>query len=190
MRNRPTCLNVLESLPDAFHNFELTFDEVRNGSSGQKRPRAASPTGQAAELIFSLRRNPHGQCSRCRHVGSDHVQLYTLAYNSIQHNSSRIGKDASCTETPRQARVSSRRITRLPPCALRASAELKRALAREASKGGSPLMRPIPHRRAAAMLPPSTVVTSPVVLSSSAWCRNACATSSAVTSRPSRLPAM
>ena len=45
------------------------------------------------------------------------------------------------------------------------------------------------HRNAAAMLPPSTVVTSAVVLSASAWARKACATSSAVTSRPSRLPA-
>ena len=38
------------------------------------------------------------------------------------------------------------------------------------------------------MLPPSTVVTFPVVFNSSAWCRNACATSSGVTSRPSRFP--
>jgi transposase len=33
------------------------------------------------------------------------------------------------------------------------------------------------------MLPPSTVLTSAVVLSATAWCRKACATSSAVTSR-------
>ena len=46
------------------------------------------------------------------------------------------------------------------------------------------------QRSAAAMLPPSTVVTSAVVLSASAWCTKACATSSAVTSRPSRLPLM
>src|SRR5271157_509389 len=46
------------------------------------------------------------------------------------------------------------------------------------------------YRRAAAILPPSTVVTSAVVLSATAWCRKACATSSAVTSRPRRLPAM
>src|SRR5439155_21885505 len=44
------------------------------------------------------------------------------------------------------------------------------------------------YRSAAAMLPPSTVVTSAVVLSAVACWRNACATSSAVTSRPSRLP--
>ena len=44
------------------------------------------------------------------------------------------------------------------------------------------------HRSAAAMLPPSTVVTSAVVFSASACARNACATSSAATSRPSRLP--
>ena len=41
---------------------------------------------------------------------------------------------------------------------------------------------------AAAILPPSTVVTPAVVLSASAWARNAWATSSAITSRPSRLP--
>ncbi len=46
------------------------------------------------------------------------------------------------------------------------------------------------YRNAAAILPPSTVVTSAVVFSASAWCRKACATSSAVTSRRSRLPAM
>ena len=46
------------------------------------------------------------------------------------------------------------------------------------------------QRSAAAILPPSTGVTSPVVFSSSAWCRKAWATSSAVTSRPSRLPLM
>ena len=47
-----------------------------------------------------------------------------------------------------------------------------------------------PQRRAAAMLPPSTVAMPAVVLRASAWATNACATSSAVTSRPSRLPLM
>src|SRR4051812_11444680 len=46
------------------------------------------------------------------------------------------------------------------------------------------------HRSAAAMLPPSTVVTSAVVFRARACARNACATSSAVTSRCSRLPRM
>jgi len=50
--------------------------------------------------------------------------------------------------------------------------------------------RSLHHRSAAAMLPPSTVVTSAVVFSASAWARKACATSSAATSRPSRLPRM
>ena len=45
-------------------------------------------------------------------------------------------------------------------------------------------------RSAAAMLPPSTVTTAPVVLSANASDTKAWATSSAVTSRPSRLPAM
>ena len=40
------------------------------------------------------------------------------------------------------------------------------------------------------MLPPSTVVTFPVVFSASAWCRKARATSCARTSRPSKLPAI
>src|SRR5262249_12766928 len=42
----------------------------------------------------------------------------------------------------------------------------------------------------AAIFPPSTVVTSAVVFSASACARNAFATSSAVTSRASRLPLM
>ena len=46
------------------------------------------------------------------------------------------------------------------------------------------------HLNAAAMLPPSTVATSAVVFSASAWARNACATSSGATSRRSRLPLM
>src|SRR3569623_3243926 len=46
------------------------------------------------------------------------------------------------------------------------------------------------YRSAAAMLPPSTVVTSAVVLRARAWARKACAPYSAVTSRPSRLPLM
>ena len=50
--------------------------------------------------------------------------------------------------------------------------------------------RGAPYRGAAAMLPPSTVVTPAVLLVANAWCRNACATSSAVTSTPSRLPDM
>ena len=44
------------------------------------------------------------------------------------------------------------------------------------------------YRNAAAILPPSTVVTSPVVFNSIAWCKKAWATSSAVTSRPSKFP--
>jgi hypothetical protein len=44
------------------------------------------------------------------------------------------------------------------------------------------------HRKNAATLPPSTVVTSPVVFIANAWWTNACATSSAVTSHPRRLP--
>ena len=40
------------------------------------------------------------------------------------------------------------------------------------------------------MLPPSTVITAPVVLGDLASATKACATSAAVTSRPSRLPPM
>ena len=79
-----------------------------------------------------------------------------------------------------------------------AASKLKHQAAVEIGPRRSPIRftRPPPlrlaqgHRSAAAMLPPSTVVTSAVVLSASAWCRKAWATSSAVTSRPSRLPAM
>src|SRR5262249_12997475 len=46
------------------------------------------------------------------------------------------------------------------------------------------------HRSAAAMLPPSTASTWPVVLCALASTTKACATSSASTSRPSRLPLM
>ena len=46
------------------------------------------------------------------------------------------------------------------------------------------------QRGAAARLPPSTVASAPVVPRASARCTKACATSAAVTSRPSRLPAM
>lgn len=46
------------------------------------------------------------------------------------------------------------------------------------------------QRIAAAMLPPSTVVTPPVVFIARAWCTKACATSSAPTSSRSRLPRM
>src|SRR5205823_7047372 len=44
------------------------------------------------------------------------------------------------------------------------------------------------QRSAAAMLPPSTVITAPVVLAALASETKAWATSSAVTSRPKRLP--
>jgi hypothetical protein len=52
------------------------------------------------------------------------------------------------------------------------------------------LCQPIPYRGAAARLPPSTVANEPVVLRASARLTNAVATSSAVTSCPSRLRAM
>src|SRR3989442_1615470 len=50
--------------------------------------------------------------------------------------------------------------------------------------------RGAPYRIAAAMLPPSTVRTAPVVLRARARDTNASATSLAWTSRPSRFPAM
>jgi len=51
-------------------------------------------------------------------------------------------------------------------------------------------LRATNYRKAAAMFPPSTVSTAPVVLGALASATKHCATSSAVTSRPSRLPPM
>src|SRR5438067_7006047 len=56
------------------------------------------------------------------------------------------------------------------------------------ARGG--VTRGTDYRNAAAMFPPSTVVTPPVVFIASAWCRNASATSSALTSWRSRFPRM
>ena len=56
-------------------------------------------------------------------------------------------------------------------------------------RAGRPIAGP-PQRRAAAMLPPSTVTTAAVVLAASASSTKAWATSSALTSRPSRFPDM